>query len=302
MGWRSTMVITPDIPDLPFTVEEGMKCFVLVAEPVTRELLPGIKMKGWGYNGSIPGPTIRVKQGDWVKIRVINHLPEATSVHWHGLDIPNSMDGVPEVEPTPKIRPGEYFDYCFQIMNAPGTHMYHTHHNTVTQELMGLGGGFIIESECNDYIHRDYFIMLQEFHLQGLPKGELKKGDYDLDPLTDSFNFFTMNGRCFPYSNSLPVKYGENIRIRLGNIGMNAHPIHLHGHQFLLTAADGNEISSSARLLRNTIEVSSGTTYDLLFCANNPGTWPFHCHMPHHISNNFTKPIGGMFKTIVYEK
>lgn len=296
------MVVTPDIPDLPYNWINGKKFFELIAEPVERELVPGIMMKGWGYNGSIPGPTIRVQSGEWVTIRVMNRLPDATSVHWHGLDIPNVMDGVPGVEPSPLIEPGHYFDYTFQVTNPPGTHMYHTHFHTVIQEMMGLGGGFIIENPRDSHIHRDYFIMLQEFHLNDLPKGELHKGIFELNPIAENFNFFTMNGRCYPHTSPLAVRFGEMIRIRLGNVGMNAHPIHLHGHQFLLTAADGNEIQWSARELRNTIEVPSGVTYDIEFIANNPGIWPFHCHMPHHISNNFTKPVGGMFTTVTYIK
>ncbi|EXX89855.1 multicopper oxidase, partial [Paenibacillus darwinianus] len=241
------MVVTPDIPDLPYTWLEGRKYFELIAEPVEREILPGIMIKGWGYNGSIPGPTIRVLPQEWVTIRVINRLPDYTSVHWHGMDIPNVMDGVPGVEPSPKIEPNHYFDYTFQITNPPGTHMYHTHSHTVIQEMMGLGGGFVIEEPNEKNIHRDYFIMLQEFHLKNLVKGELHKGLFELDPIADNFNFFTMNGRCYPYTSPLAVKYGESVRVRLGNIGMNAHPIHLHGHQFTVTAVDGNLIQWSAR-------------------------------------------------------
>ena len=131
------MVITPNIPDLPYRLHNGVKYFELVAEPVKREILPGLYINGWGYNGSIPGPTIQVYSGDCVNIRVINHLPEATSVHWHGLDVPNVMDGVPEIEPSPKIEPGEYFDYRFKVINPPGTHMYHTHFNASVQQMMG---------------------------------------------------------------------------------------------------------------------------------------------------------------------
>ena len=296
------MVITPDVPNLPFTMKNGIKYFELIAEPVRRELLPDLYMNGWGYNGTIPGPTIQVYPGDYVNIRVYNKLPEATSIHWHGLDVPNSMDGVPSVEPTPKIEPNSYFDYHFQIINPPGSHMYHTHFHTVTQEMMGLGGAFII-LDPNEYcfIQRDYFIILQEFKLKGLKEGEEKSGEYDVDPLNHDFNFFTMNGRCFPYTTPLSVKYGENIRIRLGNISGGAHPIHIHGHQFFVTASDGNTIPYHNRLLKNTILVAQGETWDVQFIANNPGIWPFHCHIPHHVSNNMTKEAGGMFTTIVYE-
>lgn len=297
------MVVTPDVPNLPFVMKNGVKYFQLVAEPVLRELLPGLFIKGWGYNGSIPGPTIQVYPGDYVNIRVYNRLPEPTSVHWHGLDVPNVMDGVPDVEPSPLIEPNCYFDYRFKIVNPPGTHMYHTHHRTAKQQMMGLGGGFIIQEPGRSKadIQRDYFIMLQEFHVQGLEKGEVKPGIYDIDPLVHDFNFFTMNGRSFPYTTPLAVKYGDNVRIRLGNIGEGAHPIHIHGHQLSVIASDGNTIPVKNRLLKSTILVASGETWDIQFTANNLGIWPFHCHIPHHMANNLAKSTGGMFTTIVYE-
>lgn len=293
------MIITPNINNLPFKLQNGIKYFQLIAEPVEQEILPGLFIKGWGYNGSIPGPTIQVKSGDYVKIRVINYLPEATSVHWHGLDVPNKMDGVPDVEPSPLIRPGEYFDYQFRITNPPGTHMYHTHFNSSMQQMMGLGGAFIIteshQENCNDY-----FYMLQEFKIKDLKAGEVKPGSYEIDPHSMEFNFFTMNGRCFPYVDPIHIELGENVRIRLGNIAHDSHPMHLHGHQFIVSASDGNSIPFRNRPVKNTINVASGETYDIEFSANNPGIWPFHCHIPHHMCNNMTKPLGGMSTIITY--
>ncbi|MEN6312872.1 MAG: copper oxidase [Clostridiaceae bacterium] len=296
------MVITPDVPDLPFVIHNGVKFFELIAEPVKREILPELFINAWGYNGSMPGPTIQVYPGDYVNIRVINKLPEPTSVHWHGLDVPNVMDGVPDVEPSPKIDPGKYFDYHFRITNPPGTHMYHTHFNSVTQEMMGLGGAFIILDPCkqDQYIQRDYFLMLQEFHVKGLRMEEVRPGLFDIDPMSHDFNFFTINGRCFPYTTPLEVKISECIRIRLGNIVHDAHPMHIHGHQFSVSASDGNTIPMQNRQIKTTINVASGETYDLIIYANNPGVWPFHCHIPHHMSNNMQKPMGGMFTIINY--
>jgi len=294
------MVVTPNIKDLTFEVHNGEKYFELVAEPVEQEILPGLFIKGWGYNGSIPGPTILVNPGDNVRIRVINYLPEATSVHWHGLDIPNVMDGVPDVEPSPRISPGQYFDYRFRITNPPGTHMYHTHVDSARQQMLGMGGAFIIEDPQENQC-RDYFYMVQEFQLIGLEDGEVKPGTYDLDPYSMDFNFFTMNGRCFPFVEPIRVKLGDKERVRFGSIAHNAHPMHIHGHQFAIAASDGNEIHTSNRLVKNTVNVASGETYDVIFYADNPGVWPFHCHIAHHMSNNFTKPLGGMTTTVVYE-
>lgn len=294
------MVITPDLANLPYKMINNVKYFELIAEPVKRELLPGLFINAWGYNGTTPGPTIQVYPGDYVNIRVINNLPEATSVHWHGLDVPNEMDGVPDIEPSPEIEPGTYFDYQFRITNPPGTHMYHTHINSLKQQMMGLGGAFIILDPNQERIRRDYFIMLQEFKVKDLKKGEIKNGTFDIDSMSMEFNFFTMNGRCFPFTNPLAVKYGELIRIRLGNFMHDEHPIHIHGHQFYVTAIDGNPIKTENWIRRNTINVASGEVYDIEFLANNPGIWPFHCHIPHHMTNNMSGPMGGMTTTIIY--
>ncbi|WP_238884369.1 multicopper oxidase family protein [Clostridium sp. YIM B02551] len=256
-----------------------------------------------GYNGSTPGPTIQVYPGDYVNIRVYNNLTESTSVHWHGLDVPNEMDGVPNVEPSPQIEPKDYFDYRFKVINPPGTHMYHTHMNTSTQQMMGLGGAFIITNPYEDKFHiqHDYFLMLQEFRINELKMGEVKPGIYNIDPMAHEFNFFTINGKCFPNTTPLSTKLGDTVRIRLGNISMNSHPIHIHGHQFFVVASDGNSIPYNNQMIKNTINVASGETWDIVFNSNNPGIWPFHCHIPHHMSNNMTKSDGGMFTTIVYE-
>ncbi|MDP5275521.1 multicopper oxidase family protein [Chengkuizengella axinellae] len=296
------MVITQGIPNLPYVLKDGIKYFNLIAEPVTNPLLSDIYMRGWGYNGTIPGPTIQVYQGDIVNIRVYNKLAEPTSVHWHGLDLPNVMDGVPEVEPSPKIEPNQYFDYRYKIINPPGTHLYHTHYHTAKQEMMGMGGAFIIlePPQKQTHIQRDYFVLLQEFALTGLSKGTLPAGTYNVNPMSHDLNFFTMNGRCFPFTEHLLVERGENIRIRLGNLGMNAHPIHLHGHQFIVTATDGNSFSENNQYVKNNILVAPGETYDIEFYTNNPGIWPFHCHIPHHLTNNFTVNTGGMFSTVSY--
>lgn len=294
------MVISPDIPNLPYKLMNGVKYFELVAEPVQREILPGLFINAKGYNRSTPGPTIQVYQGDYVKIRVYNKLNEPTSVHWHGLDVPNVMDGAPGMTSSPEIKPSSYFDYHFQVINPPGTHMYHTHLDPLGQEMSGMSGGFIILEPQPTYIQRDYFIMLQEFRVKKLPMGVIAPGVYDIDPMSMDYNFFTMNGRCFPSTTPLEVCQGENVRIRLANAMEHAHPIHLHGHQFLVTAVDGNPIPEGSRLLRSNILVASGDTWDIEFNANNPGSWPFHCHIPHYMTNNMSKEGGGMMTTVVY--
>jgi FtsP/CotA-like multicopper oxidase with cupredoxin domain len=295
------MVITPDIPTLKYSIRNGIKFFELVAEPVNQEILPGVFIKGWGYNGSIPGPTIQCYPGDNISIRVINHLPEATSIHWHGLDVPNVMDGVPDVEPSPRIEPGHFFDYHFKITNPPGTHMYHSHVNVAKQDMLGLLGGFVILDPHERNVNKDYLLLMQEWSLIGLEKREkVEPGHYSLNLFTMDFNMFTINGKSFPFTTPMPIEYGDNVRIRLGAIQNNHHPMHIHGHQFLVEKTDGNPIFNNDRILKNTILVAAGETWDVLFNANNPGIWPFHCHISHHISNNLNDGTGGMFTTFVY--
>ena len=297
------MVITPGIKDLPFYYRNGRKYFVLVAQEITQELVDGIYMRAWGYNGSTPGPTIHVFPGDKVTIRVINNLPVRTSVHWHGLEVPNNMDGVPPIEPSPYIYPGEYFDYCFTIQNPPGTYLYHSHVEVMVQDNAGLFGGLIIEdpNDQNRKCYRDYLCILQEWAIKALPWGDLTPGTYDLNFVDPMFNFFTINGKCYPSTLPLNVCYGDTVKVRFGNIQMHHHPIHLHGHQFRVVGADGFPVAPRTQICKNTILVASGETWDVEFLANNPGIWPLHCHMPHHVTNNgVSDTVGGMFTTVTY--
>lgn len=298
------MVITPGIKDLEYEYRDGVKHFTLIAEEVKLELIDGLFVNAWGYNGSVPGPTIHVNHGDKVCIRVINKLKERTSVHWHGLEVPNDMDGVPEVEPTPYIEPGDYFDYQFKVINPPGTYMYHAHVNVMVQDNAGLLGGLIVEDPKDNKKKnfRDYYFLLQQWAVDELAWGEITKGTYNLNFKDPHFNFFTMNGKCYPLTKPLPVCFGDTVRVRFGNIQMAHHPIHLHGHQFRVVGADGYPIKKETQIYKNTILVASGETWDIQFLANNNGIWPMHCHMPFHVTNNGAPGVGGMFTTVNYEE
>ena len=298
------MVITPGIKNLDYEYVDGVKHFTLIAEEVTLELIKGLYVKAWGYNGSVPGPTIIVNQGDNVCIRVINKLPERTSVHWHGLDVPNDMDGVPPIEPSPFIEPNEYFDYNFKITNPPGTYMYHSHVNVMVQDNAGLLGGIIVNDpkDLKKKHYKDYLILLQEWAVDKLPWADIAPGTYNLTFKVPEFNFLTMNGKCYPLTKPLPVNFGDTVKVRFGNIQMHHHPIHLHGHQFKVVGADGFPIRKETQIYKNTILVASGETWDIEFIAKNPGIWPMHCHMPHHVTNNGAPGVGGMFTTVNYVK
>ena len=278
-GADYTAVVTPNNPKLPWKIVDDVKVFNLVAEEVDHEFTPGLKGTGWGYNGSIHGPTIEAVEGDRVRIYVTNHLTEGTTVHWHGILLPNGMDGVGGL--TQKvIQPGETYKYEFVLRQA-GTYMYHPHHDEMTQLALGMMGLFIIHPRTRP-AHppdRDFAIMLSEWRI--IP------GTSRPDPMemTD-FNVLTMNGRVFPGTEPLVVQTGQRVRIRFGNLGaMEHHPIHLHGYQFRMVEIDGNPIPESVQWMQNTVLVSVGSTHAVEFIADAPGDWAMHCHMSHHVMN-----------------
>ena len=306
-------VVSPDTPNAKYTTENGVKVFKLDAEPVKQEVSKGVYMNAWGYNGSTPGPTLVVNQGDKIRVVVTNKLTEPTSVHWHGLIVPNKMDGVPAVEDSPKIEPGKSFTYEFTVKQA-GTFMYHSHVNTKKQEMMGMGGMLVsLPKDNGEKVDRDYTLMTQEWKLEkpgskmemmmspdDYKEGEVPPGTYDVNPEAMMWNIFTFNGKQLPDTTPLQVKKGEKVKIRLGNLSMESHPIHLHGHNATVVAKDGVPIKKSAQYEVNTVNIAPGETYDIVFTADNPGTWPLHCHLPHHTAGPDGKE-GGMFTTVKYQ-
>jgi FtsP/CotA-like multicopper oxidase with cupredoxin domain len=271
-------VVTPNGSTVSFAMKDGVKEFRLVAEPVEREFAPGMKVKCWGYNGQSPGPTIEAVEGDRVRLLVANRLPEATSIHWHGILLPNGMDGVSGLNQR-EIRPGETYAYEFTLRQH-GTHMYHPHADEMLQMALGMMGMFVIHPrEAEDpAIDREFAILLHEFAVH--------PGTYRPDPsiMTD-FNLFTFNGRVFPGTDPLVVRTGQRVRIRIGNLSMDDHPIHIHGHTFRVTGTDGGPIPPSAQWPEATVLVPVGSTRDIEFVADNPGDWAFHCHKSHHTMN-----------------
>jgi FtsP/CotA-like multicopper oxidase with cupredoxin domain len=272
-------VITPNNPKLAWKVVDGVKVFHLIAQEVDHDFAPGLKGKGWGYNGSIHGPTIEAVEGDRVRFYVTNQLPEPTTVHWHGLLLPNGMDGVGGLTQH-IIQPDETFKYEF-VLRQHGTFMYHPHHDEMTQMALGMMGLFLIHPRTKPEhpADREFAIMLSEW--------KIVPGTSRPDPneMTE-FNVLTMNGKAFPGTDPLVVKTGERVRVRFGNLGaMDHHPIHLHGYQFGLVEMDGNPVKESAQVNLNTILVPVGSTRAVEFIADAPGDWAFHCHMTHHVMN-----------------
>ncbi len=283
-------VQTPDLPKLEYTLDNGVKVFNLRAEVVHCELMPkshmgpARKMYGWGYNGSVPGPMIEVVEGDRVRIIFENKLPEPTTVHWHGLEIPIEMDGTPFIS-QPMVEPGGVFIYEFTL-HQNGTFFYHSH--GAMQEMLGMIGLFVIHPKTphTPRVDKDYGIILQEWAL--LPNNDVP------NTLSMEFNWLTMNGKSAPATTPLIIKKGERVRLRLVNLGMDHHPIHLHGMQFYVTGTEGGRIPEVAWYPGNTVLVGVAQARDVEFVAQFEGDWMLHCHMPHHMMNQMVSMVGPM--------
>ena len=299
-GKHYTPVITPNNVSLPWKIVDGVKVYHLIAEPVRHEFAPGLVAECWGYNGRVHGPTIEAVEGDRVRIYVTNNLPAPTSVHWHGLLLPNGMDGVAGLNQR-AIKPGETFRYEFTLRQH-GTHMYHSHHDEMTQMALGMMGLFIIHprNPRGPRPDRDFAFMLNEWKI------EVGARRPDPNEMTD-FNIFTLNGRAFPGTAPMVAKLGERVRIRIANASpMSHHPIHLHGYQFKITETDGGQVPEGARQPETTAFTPVGMTRTFDFVADEPGDWAMHCHMTHHVMNqmghNFGNVMGidteGLNKTI----
>jgi FtsP/CotA-like multicopper oxidase with cupredoxin domain len=280
-------VHTPDLPKLPYKTKDGLKVFHLIAEPVKREFLPGYVFDVWGFNGHMPGPTIEVLEGDRVRIIFENRLPELITVHWHGLEVPIEMDGVPGVT-QPPVKPGETFVYEFTL-HQNGTYFYHSH--MAMQEMMGMIGFFIIHPKkpYEPRVDKDFGIILQEWAI--LPNNTIP------NTLSMEFNWLTMNGKAGPATTPLIVKLGDRVRLRLVNLGMDHHPIHLHGHQWYITGTEGGRIPETAWYPNNTVLIGVAQARDVEFVANNPGDWMLHCHLPHHMMNHMVSMVGPIAET-----
>jgi len=271
-------VVTLNGWSAPWRMKNGWKEFHLIAEPVIRELAPGMKATLWGYNGSSPGPTIEVVEGDKVRIFVTNKLPEPTSIHWHGQRLPNGMDGVAGVT-QPQIPVGKTFVYEFEAKRA-GTFMYHPHADEVTQMAMGMMGSWITHPRDADLhrVDRDFVFLLNAYDIE--PGSSTPK----VNTMTD-FNLWTWNSRVFPGIDSMACRQGDRVRIRVGNLSMTNHPIHIHGHEFEVTGTDGGWVPKTARWPEVTTDIAVGQMRAIEFDATDLGDWAFHCHKGHHTMN-----------------
>ena len=272
-------------------VQGGIKVFDLNVSVIEWNILPDEQVEAYAFNHQVPGPRIRVTEGDRVRINVTNDLPEATSVHWHGMILPNRMDGAADVTQNP-IEPGDTFTYEFTAGEA-GTYFYHSHKEPDRQQGLGMYGALIVDPKdpsrdaAYDY-DQEVVIQLQEW---------LERDGYTYPAMIMEGalpNYFTINGKSYPETETIDMEVGERVRIRfIGSNNNFVHPMHVHGGPFEIVETDGNVVPAEARILKDTVNVGPGERYDVIWEARRPGKWLLHCHIPHHTTNNNTEQEGG---------
>ena len=274
---------------------DGVKEFELTTSVIKWNILPDVQVGAYAYNGQVPGPLIRVTAGDRVRVRVKNDLTEPTSVHWHGLIIPNPQDGAADVT-QPPIKSGETFTYEFTVPNTPGTFFYHTHVMPDRQQAVGLYGALVIDGSATqrDY-NQEYIVELGEWRVMD---GKTYPA-MDFDGMLP--NFFTINGKSYPATETINAKVGDRLLFRFIGSGQFIHPMHIHGGPFEIVATDGNPVPETARLKKDTVLVGPGERYDVLWTAREPGKWLLHCHINHHITNNGAEVDGGGGLTMIVD-
>jgi FtsP/CotA-like multicopper oxidase with cupredoxin domain len=280
----NTPVVTTDLGDLPFEVDGDIKVFRLTAHVFKRQIAPNKTIDVWGYNGSAPGPTIQVTQGDKVRVIFKNELPEATSMHWHGFEDEIGNDGMPGISQEP-VRPGATFVYNF-VIKQEGTYFYHSH--MAMQEMAGMLGAFIMHPRVpyRPHCEKDFVISLQEYAVLA--------NSTTPNTMMMEFNWLLLNGKAGPSSTPLIVRQGERVRVRFINLGMDHHPMHIHGHTFYTTGTEGGRIPETAWWPGNTVLVGVAQSRTVEFVADNPGDWMLHCHLPHHMMNQMSSQAGPM--------
>src|SRR5215218_1088998 len=271
-------------------IEDGVKVFDLETSVIEWNILPDERVMAYAFNRQVPGPRIRVTEGDRIRINVTNHLPESTTVHWHGLVVPNAMDGAGEITQEP-IAPSETFTYEF-VTEQRGTYFYHSHDHIDRQQALGLYGALIIDpNDPADYPYdydQELVIQLQEL---------LEREGYSWPsmPMDGGLpNYFTINGKAYPETETAHMRVGETLLVRF--IGTNSgfiHPMHVHGGPFRIVETDGNPVPPEGQWVKDTVNVGPGERYDVLWEAREPGKWLLHCHIAHHTTNNNVETEGG---------
>lgn len=278
-------------------LEGDVKVFDLDISVIRWNILGYKQVMAYAFNRQVPGPRLHIIEGDRVRVSVTNRLPESTTVHWHGLILPNEMDGPAEVTQEP-IEPGDTFTYEF-VAQQYGTYFYHTHDHIDRQQALGLYGALIIDPRnpkvLPDY-DLEYTVQLQEW---------LEREGYTYPAMLMEGglpNFFTINGKAYPDTETIEMKVGQTLLVRfIGSNNNFVHPMHIHGGPFTIVATDGNPVLETARLVKDTVNVGPGERYDVLWTAREPGKWLLHCHIPHHTTNNNVEEEGGGGLTLIIQ-
>jgi FtsP/CotA-like multicopper oxidase with cupredoxin domain len=250
------------LQELDSRVVDGAREFDLTCGKMRWEVTPGVFVDAEAYNGQVPGPVMRLTEGERVRVRVKNNLDDSTAVHWHGQRVANAMDGVPFIT-QPPIRPGETFTYEF-VAGPFGSHMYHSHHNATEQVGRGMLGPLVVA-----------------------PKSKTVDPQYDKEEFfifNDALGGLTINGKGFPATFPYTAKLGQRIRFRFMNEGTMIHPAHLHGLTLEVFARDGYPLPAPFKC--DTLNVAPGERWDAIVVADAPGAWAFHCHILTHAEGN----------------
>jgi FtsP/CotA-like multicopper oxidase with cupredoxin domain len=270
-------------------IEDGVKVYDLEASVIEWNILPYERVMAYAYNRQVPGPRITLTQGDHVRFNVTNNLPEPTTIHWHGLVVPNAMDGPAEITQAP-IPVGGSFSYEFAVQQA-GTFFYHSHADVDRQQTLGLYGALIIapkEAAHAIAADQEVVIQLQEWN-------EREGYTYPAMPMEGVLpNFFTINGKAYPSTETVHLNVGEHLLVRfIGTQSGFIHPMHVHGGPFTVVATDGVPIPEAARYEKDTVNVGPGERFDVIWPAREPGKWLLHCHINHHTTNDNVEEQGG---------
>ncbi len=276
-------------------LENGVKVYDLDVSVIKWNILPWKQVMAYAFNKQVPGPRVRITQGDRVRFNVTNHLPEPTTVHWHGLILPNNMDGPADITQEP-IQLGQSFTYEFTVQQA-GTFFYHSHKEADRQVALGMYGALIIDPKnapTTPAYDLEYTIQLQEWlEREGYTfPGMLMEGGLP--------NFFTINGKSYPSTDTIQMKVGQKLLVRfIGSNNNFVHPMHIHGGPFKIVATDGNPVPEAAQWEKDTVNVGPGERYDVIWTAREPGKWLIHCHIGHHTTNNNVEEQGGGGLTMI---
>jgi FtsP/CotA-like multicopper oxidase with cupredoxin domain len=294
ISYRAPVAARGDQPLTP-RLEHGVKVFDLEASVIQWNILSYEPVGAYAINRQVPGPRIRLTQGDRVRLRVTNLLTESTTIHWHGLILPNEMDGPAKITQRP-IEPGESYTYEFLAQQA-GTFFYHSHDHPDRQQALGLYGALIIDPQnppAEPAYDLEHVILLQEWlEREGLTyPAMIMEGGLP--------NFFTINGKAYPSTEIIQMKVGQRVRLRfVGSHNNFVHPMHVHGGPFRVIAVDGNPLPPAAQYDADTVNVGPGQRFDVVWTAREPGKWLLHCHIPHHTLNDNVEEQGGGGLTMI---